>query len=946
MSKAKTAPMSPEAAKDFLRNAATRIDTDPMTNSVADLAHRLFRDLESGEAKVSDLKTLKDNVALELLEARADRFRDQHYGADPDTAWREVRTQLQVIARGGFDAFKAEIESEHGGVVFTAHPTFALSRPMRDAYAKLVCKPTKANRAAIAKELKVDSRSANAAINLLGEHDEVQDALLNAGTAQQAYGRIVLEEARKAFPDQWATLRPCLPTLASWVGYDLDGRTDIHWSQSITFRLAEKATQMARYSRRIEDITGDKHGPAELQDISLLLRQAASETDGHARMFAADLSNPRTLIQAANALTEDNRAKIININEITSRIEPLLAECTDEMKAELIVLISETNSLQLGTARIHLRVNAAQVRTVINRDLGLETEDREMGRLALVALAKKASTSKPIAINFADLFQEQSTARRQFMMCAQILKHIDSGSNIRFLIAESENPATVMGALYLARQYGVADQLDISPLFETPEALETGGRFIERLLEEKEFVTYIRKRGYLSVQLGFSDAGRFIGQVAADMAIERIHNLIARAIYQKGEKVDLLIFNTHGESMGRGAWPGNFRQRFDHLLTPWTRMGARQRGLKLRHEVSFQGGDGFLHYATPELAETTHAAFCAHMLSEPPETAKTDPFYTRTDLVWDFYRALRKWHEGLFVSANYGRLLDAFSNSLTVKAGSRQKRRKAGPSGPSGPRALRAISHNATLQQLGLPANTAAGIGSSLQREMERLVQLIDASPRMRSLIYLALNARMLTSLPALRGYARVYDPSIWIAQGYNAPPQQASAYRAVYYTLRNDETFIALDRIANAMSIDLVKFDRLLAMLDDAPSVSERHEARLSLHVLHATRQALMMKALSLVASLPRISERHDASTREIVHMVSELRITETVALLTDIFPCADEAAAPFDELTETAGKSKLSVSYGYEEIHRDVIDPLDDIGALLHELSLAIAHAYGAFG
>lgn len=946
MSKAKTTPLSPETAKTFLRNAATRIDADPMTNSVADMAHRLFRDLESDKTQVADLAQLTNKVTLELIEARAERFRDQHFGADPETAWREVRTQLQILARGGFEAFKREIESAHGGVVFTAHPTFGLSRPMRDAYAKFIVSPGKTTRAAIAKELKVDSRPANAAISLLGEHDEVQDALLNAGTAQQAYGRIVLEEARKAFPDQWATLRPCLPTLASWVGYDLDGRTDIHWSQSITFRLAEKASQMARYSRRIEDITGDKHGPAELQDIALLLRQAASETDGHARMFTADLSNPRTLIQAANALTDDNRAKITNITEITSRIEPLLDDCTDEMKSDLIVLISEMNALQLGTARIHLRVNAAQIRTVINRDLGLETEDREMGRLALAALAKKASVSEPVAVNFADLFQEQSVARRQFMMCSQILKHIDGGSDIRFLIAESENPATVMGALYLARQYGVADHLDISPLFETPEALETGGRFIERLLEEQEFVTYVRQRGYLSVQLGFSDAGRFIGQVAADMAIERIHNLIARAIAHKGENFDLLIFNTHGESMGRGAWPGNFRQRFDHLLTPWTRMGARRRGLRLRHEVSFQGGDGFMHYATPELAETTHAAFCAHMLSEPPETAKTDPFYTRTDLVWDFYRALRKWHEGLFVSPNYGRLLDVFSNALNVKAGSRQKRRKAGPSGPSGPRALRAISHNATLQQLGLPANTAAGIGSSLQREMERLVHLIDASPRMRSLIYLALNARMLTSLPALRGYARVYDPSIWIAQAYNAPPQQATAYRSVYYALRTDETFIALDRIANSMSIDLGKFDRLLAQLDDAPSVVERHESRLNLHVLHAVRQALMMKALSLVASLPRISERHDASTRDLVAMVAELRITEAVALLTDIFPCAADAAVPFDELTETGGLSGDGTSYGYDQIHSDVIDPLNEIGALLHALSLAISHAYGAFG
>ncbi|HAE29390.1 MAG TPA: phosphoenolpyruvate carboxylase, partial [Hyphomonas adhaerens] len=159
----------------------------------------------------------------------------------------------------------------------------------------------------------------------------------------------------------------------------------------------------------------------------------------------------------------------------------------------------------------------------------------------------------------------------------------------------------------------------------------------------------------------------------------------------------------------RGAWPGTFEQRFDHLLTPWTRAGAEMRGLNLRHEVSFQGGDGYLHFATPVLADATMAAWGVHIFKPVDEASKTDPFYTRTDLVWDFYRALRAWHERLFVNPDYGRLLGAFSSGLTVKAGSRPKRRAAGPTGP---RSLRAISHNATLQQLSVPANTAAGIGS------------------------------------------------------------------------------------------------------------------------------------------------------------------------------------------------------------------------------------------
>ena len=426
------------------------------------------------------------------------------------------------------------------------------------------------------------------------------------------------------------------------------------------------------------------------------------------------------------------------------------------------------------------------------------------------------------------------------------------------------------------------------------------------------------------------------------MAIERIHNLIARALAAKGADVDLLIFNTHGESMGRGAWPGSFEQRFDHLLTPWTRGGARARGLQLRHEVSFQGGDGFLHFANPNLAEATMAAWCSHTLSDPEDRSE-DPFYTRTDLVWDFYRSLRAWQERLFVNEDYGRLLGAFSSGLTVKAGSRPKRRAAGPVGP---RSLRAISHNATLQQLSIPVNVAAGIGSSLQREMDRLVELIDASPRMTRLILLATRARVLTSLPALRSYARVYDPGVWVAHSKLADQDKANAYRAVYYALRNTETAVSMNQIANFLSVDLGKFDRLLAQLQSAPSIEARHEGRLDLHVLHAVRQALIMKAFSIVGGLPRLSERHDASSRDLVEMVAELRIGEAVSLLREIFPHSRDQDTPLTALTEAGNESKAQASYGYDRIHKDVIAPLDEIDRALHGISLAVTHAYGAFG
>ena len=938
-----TPPLTLDAAQEFLREQAQRIDIDPMTNSVFALTQTLFRDMEDGKASQAGLTALANEVHLELIDERASRFRAQHAGADEAVAWAPLLSRLEEIAKQGFYAFAEAVAQERGGLVFTGHPTFALSTELRAAFADHVGKPTKASRARLAKLIKADSRDWNQAISLYGEHEEVQTALENAAHAQRKMAEAILKIARTSFPDRWRELRPAMPTLACWVGYDLDGRADIHWSQSLTFRLTEKAMQLERYADRLGTLLAAHGKVPGLSGLARRLAAAARLTRSHAELFAKDLTDADNLVAAANALTGHDQSIILDAAEITAELDSAIPAASDALAADLIAFRAEVEAQQLGTARIHLRVNAAQVRTVINRDLGLETEDRELGRVALAELAQKARRSKPVNVNFGDLFMEQSTARRQFMMCAQILKHIDAGSVIRFLIAESETPATVMGALYLARQYGVDEMLDISPLFETPEALETGGRFIERLLEEPEFLAYVKERGYLSIQLGFSDAGRFIGQVAADMAIERIHNLISRALAAKNADVDLLIFNTHGESMGRGAWPGTFEQRFDHLLTPWTRAGAEMRGLNLRHEVSFQGGDGYLHFATPVLADATMAAWGVHIFKPVDEASKTDPFYTRTDLVWDFYRALRAWHERLFVNPDYGRLLGAFSSGLTVKAGSRPKRRAAGPTGP---RSLRAISHNATLQQLSVPANTAAGIGSSLQRETERLVELIDTSPRMRQLVFLAAKARGLTSLPALRGYASVYDPGVWIAHARMMKTESgAAAYRAVYYALRADETAVSINRIANLLSVDLRRFDRLTAQLQDTPSTEERHENRLALHVLHAVRQALMMRAFALTGRLPRLSERHDASARDVVNMIAEMRFAEVVELLSEIFPRARDQDTPLQALTEPGSQTR-STSYGYERIHKDIIAPLDEIGRTLHGISLAITHAYGAFG
>ncbi|MEM5518362.1 phosphoenolpyruvate carboxylase [Henriciella sp. AS95] len=927
--------------QETLRKYAAEIDSDPLTNSVYSLALSLFQDLDCGKQTLEDLEPLIDDIHFKLLCDRADRFRAQHTAVGEGEAWSVVRARLEAAAQDGFDAFSKAAGRAHGGIVFTAHPTFALSKTLRQAFAGYASQKSDETLSTLQADANDPHKDWPSEITLQSEHEETQSAIQHARDAARKYAELVVDVARTSFDESWRDFRPVLPTIASWVGYDLDGRTDIHWSQSIALRLGEKAAQLGYYAERLRAI--DHNGA--LDELASKLDAAQDHTAKAAHLFDGDLGDPATLIAAANFLTADSDAKIVDSADIIAPLDALISDhdTNVDLVSALIVLRAEIEALQLGTARIHLRVNAAQVRTVLSRDLNLETEDNELGRLALRNLADMAGENDVRPVNFADLFIEQSTARRQFMMCAQILKHIDARSPIRFLIAESENPATVMGALYLAHQYGVAHALDISPLFETPEALESGGRFVERLLEEPTFVEYVKQRGYLSIQLGFSDSGRFIGQVAGNMAIERIHSLIGRALGDKLPGVGLLFFNTHGESIGRGAYPGSFEQRFDHLLTKWTRAGLVKHGLHPLHEVSFQGGDGFLHFGTPELSEATYAAFCEHILSDT-DTANDDPFYHRTDFVWDFYRALRAWHETIFGNGDYAHMLGGFATGFLVKAGSRPVKRAGGII--AGPSAIRAISHNALLQQLGVPLNSACGIGSSVQRETERLVDLIDQSPRLHSLVMLATTARMLTSLPVLRGYATVFDPEAWLSLSKHGNVCNATAMNKVASTLADYQTATSLRKIANILAVDLMEFDRLLNALEDSPSVEDRHEARLEFHALHAIRQAIMMYALSLVGRLRNFSARHDISVEEILDLVLNLQIDDAVARLEEIYPLSRNDSDLADGLTEPGFEASSDAVSGYDLLHRDIINPLRLSGELIRRISLANCHAFGAWG
>ncbi|MCC5997004.1 MAG: phosphoenolpyruvate carboxylase [Oceanicaulis sp.] len=905
----------------------------PLVNPVGDLAAQLFSGLRRGAVSLEGLDALIQHFADKGLAARAAALARLHAGGLSGEAEVEVRGRLNALAKQGFEAFREAVSRRRGGVVFTAHPTFALSRTVRAALAEAAAEGAPERLAGQGLIHGPDSD-----VSLLSEHADALAAIDAARGALTALNRLVLETARGAFPDRWRSLDPDIISLASWVGYDLDGRTDIHWGRSIAFRLQEKSSQLNRYASLIEAA-----GAPGLAGLADRLRRSAQTSTDHAALFEADLEDSAAVVRAANALTADYPDRITSLDSIIGELDAVIAAADDETALALVLARAEMKAAGLGAAHIHLRINAAQLRGAVRADLGLEDDEADFGRLALARAAERAEQAEVRAVSFASVFLEQMTARRQFMLCAQLLKHVDADTPIRFLLAECETPATVMGALYLARLYGVADHVDISPLFETPEALERGGRLIERLLAEPVYRDYIAGRGRLAIQLGFSDSGRFMGQAGAQLAIERLHILTARALARHAVKgVSVVVFNTHGESMGRGAHPGGFNDRLDHLLTPWARGKFAAAGAPVIHETSYQGGDGFIHFAHPALAKATMMATARHLLAGP-QALRGDPFYAEIDYTWDVYRALKAWQEALFENADYRAAVTAFAPNMLVRSGSRRAKRPGAPGQTLELSMLRAIPHNAALQQLAIPVNVSGGLGAAIGSEPERMAAFLERSPRMSALRGVIARARTLTSLSALRGYARLFDASEWTGRAAAAKTESAErAFLALAGRLADQSRHTALMRLANHLSADLMRYDRITA---GAGHAWREDPDRCAVEVLHAIRQALIMQAFLTISRLPAFSRRHDLTRADLIDLVFALRIPEAAAALDEIFPEARPGIDTLEAVAEQTGADEPA-RRGYPEIQANIIRPLAALHPMIERITVAISHYYRAFG
>ncbi len=829
-----------------------------------------------------------------------------------------------------------DIEKEIYRAVFTAHPVFALTK---DA-SEIICKSAESNSKLHKKNIYLPREK----ITLLEEHNESLNAIFNARKAISALNRQILQEREKDLVQGWKEKLPLMLGVSTWIGYDLDGRSDISWTDTFYLRLLEKKIALLYYINLLDTLKL-KEVEDILEELNTELLFTKKEVEGF-----NNIKNKTKNFSAIINLFTERKNKLISSHSLSNKLHkiakklPLNKDCIS-----LMVIAADIKNHGFGIAEVHLRVNASQIHNAMSFELGWDIFDKNnliSSKSLLDKLSKKLVTEKKWEINFKNLDDETAIAKRQLMLATQIFKHIDSDQPIRFLIAECEQSISIFSALFLAKKLDIHKKIDISPLFETKYGLEHGHEVLKDLLLQESFVKYIIARKRLSIQTGFSDAGRFIGQIAANMEIEQLQLKIAKILSETVcLNVDLLLFNTHGESLGRGGIQSTMEERLSLMISPYVRYKISKMQLHLYHQTSFQGGDGYRLFGTKKLAKNTIKNIFYSEIKKYNKKVLDDYFYVKDNFSNDFFLFLKNWQNNLFTNQAYHDLVSIFSTNLLLVTGSRPSKRNAKEKSTNNNLSeIRAITHNAILQQLGFLPNVISGFGKTANVDLKEFLDIYKSSSRLKQLLMLVLKAKSIGSLNTLLAYCNILDPGFWIDQAYHEKQVlNKFAYRKIGNYLRNDKRASKIKHLIWRLRDDLMD---LYMVTEKAEKTNIRTSGteRVNLDILHSLRIALIINSLVIICKIPKLSTSNKFTNSDILSYGLLLDFNSVIKIIRSAFTKNKlfKDATEIKEKENYSNNNKSSLSL----IEREIIKPLERNNKMIKNITQLVAINHGAYG
>ncbi|MBS92052.1 MAG: hypothetical protein CMM95_03255 [Rickettsiales bacterium] len=962
---------------DKIRSGAEK---DPFSNSITMLALDISRRLEKNMLNYSALEALIQRLAVGSVGFRADRLKTYMGETNVQKNEKKIEKILKEFAFDQsnkikkFEEFNRLINQEVFGIVLTAHPTFGMTKQMMIDLATLASiedKNVKKNNSklkSIIKDIFKTEQRPEREISLDFEHKLSLDALKNLQESLRSFYFVTLKVSKELYPNKYHLIKPQIFRLHTWVGYDVDGRGDIFWNNTFSKRLIVKIEQLNLYLKKIAKIlkiSTNNEVSKKLKLIKKKIEVSILCNEKILKSFSKDdfLSEINEFQNISNFMYKNKDNLLTNVKVLSESLEDLIEieknrkkNFNEKLLDELIVFRIELLNFGLGLGRMQVRLNASQLNNAISKEIDLsgDPDDPSSKRTYLSAISKLIENVKPVKINFGSILEENMNARRYFMVIKQIFKYIDEDQSVRFLIAECDYSLTVMTALYFSKLFGVEDKVDISPLFETEKGLSSGHNVISTLLKNNHFKKYLNSRKKLSIQTGFSDAGRYLGQSAAVLSIENLQRKIANSLSKNNlPDIKLLIFNTHGESIGRGGHPISLSDRLNYVNCIYTRKKLKEWKIELIQEMSFQGGDGYQYFMNHNLAFASISRILEFCFNKEYLNNK-DPLYNSPDFGIEFVNTIKQFNTEIMDDPNYAALLNIFGSNLTHSTGSRAVKRHMDGSMKTlvyHPRQTRAIPQNSTLQQLGMMANSLGGIGRFLRKDNKSFFEYYKKSERFKRIMDIVKYAFAFSDIEVLKAYIDCFDPGMWLSWSTRtADSRRSKNMKEVANLLEKFDVHWRLNKVYRQLHQEYMEIRNWVLGRKSRGRIAVgrgrvvEKEIRDELLLMHGIRVAIFHEIFLLSVRIPKFSDQAGTSRDEIIAKLIRFDILDAVETLRKIFPAGKIKTSKNGFGEESNYVSEINIDYSKEE--KNIFKKLEALYECAKRVSTGITHFIGSVG
>jgi phosphoenolpyruvate carboxylase len=197
---------------------------------------------------------------------------------------------------------------------------------------------------------------------------------------------------------------------------------------------------------------------------------------------------------------------------------------------------------------------------------------------------------RPLSPARLDFTEATSETLELFRLVRRAHERVGAAAIDSYIISMTRGASDLLAALLLAKDAGVADALDVVPLFETVADLHAAPQTMERLFTNPAYDRHLRARGRAqAIMIGYSDSNKDAGYLSANWELHLAQRALATLCAR--HQVTLTLFHGRGGSVGRGGGPTNRAI----LAQPPESVGSR---LKLTE----QGEAITTRYANPHLA--------------------------------------------------------------------------------------------------------------------------------------------------------------------------------------------------------------------------------------------------------------------------------------------------------------------------------------------------------